>query len=54
MLERSLVGTLAYKVNSTDSGVVFMGLAGHEVHHAGSFYGSREVIALLGITSRRL
>ncbi|KAF1792393.1 Ubiquitin-associated domain [Phytophthora cactorum] len=33
-------GTLAYKINGTDYGVVFTDLAGHEVHPAVSFYGS--------------
>ncbi|KAL8014587.1 putative HECT domain, B30.2/SPRY domain, Zinc finger, RanBP2-type, glycosyl transferase, family 48 [Plasmopara halstedii] len=43
-------GTLAYKINGTDYGVVFTDLAGHEVHPAVSFYGSGKVITLLGIT----
>ncbi|KAF4038677.1 HECT domain-containing protein [Phytophthora infestans] len=43
-------GTLAYKINGTDYGVVFTDLAGHEVHPAVSFYGSGKVITLLGVT----
>ncbi|CAH0486993.1 unnamed protein product [Peronospora farinosa] len=43
-------GTLAYKINDTDYGVVFTDLAGHEVHPAVSFYGSGKVITLLGVT----
>ncbi|CAH0480105.1 unnamed protein product [Peronospora belbahrii] len=43
-------GTLAYKINGTDYGVVFTDLAGHEVHPAVSFYGSGKVISLLGVT----
>ncbi|ETM42109.1 hypothetical protein L914_12188 [Phytophthora nicotianae] len=43
-------GTLAYKINGTDYGVVFTDLVGHEVHPAVSFYGSGKVITLLGVT----
>ncbi|GMF34709.1 unnamed protein product [Phytophthora fragariaefolia] len=43
-------GTLAYKINGTDYGVVFTDLAGLEVHPAVSFYGSGKVITLLGVT----
>ncbi|TDH72085.1 hypothetical protein CCR75_000780 [Bremia lactucae] len=43
-------GTLAYKINGTDYGVVFTDLAGQEVHPAVSFYGSGKVISLLGVT----
>ncbi|KAI9916240.1 hypothetical protein PsorP6_016910 [Peronosclerospora sorghi] len=43
-------GTLAYKINGTDYGVVFTDLAGYEVHPAVSFYGSGKVISLLGLT----
>lgn len=42
-------GTLAYKINETDYGVVFTDLAGHEVYPAVSFYGSGKVITLLGV-----
>uniref|UniRef100_H3HC40 B30.2/SPRY domain-containing protein n=1 Tax=Phytophthora ramorum TaxID=164328 RepID=H3HC40_PHYRM len=43
-------GSLSYKINGTDYGVVFTDLAGHEVHPAVSFYGSGKVITLLGVT----
>uniref|UniRef100_K3X787 B30.2/SPRY domain-containing protein n=1 Tax=Globisporangium ultimum (strain ATCC 200006 / CBS 805.95 / DAOM BR144) TaxID=431595 RepID=K3X787_GLOUD len=42
-------GTLAYKINDTDYGVVFTDIAGHEVYPAVSFYGSGKVITLLGV-----
>lgn len=42
-------GTLAYKINDTEYGVVFTDLAGHEVYPAVSFYGSGKVITLLGV-----
>lgn len=42
-------GTLSYQINSTDYGVVFSDLAGHEVYPAVSFYGSGKVITLLGV-----
>ncbi|RLN97718.1 hypothetical protein BBJ28_00007803, partial [Nothophytophthora sp. Chile5] len=42
-------GTLAFKINGTEYGVVFTDLAGHEVHPAVSFYGSGKVITLLGM-----
>uniref|UniRef100_M4C5B7 B30.2/SPRY domain-containing protein n=1 Tax=Hyaloperonospora arabidopsidis (strain Emoy2) TaxID=559515 RepID=M4C5B7_HYAAE len=43
-------GTLAYKINSTDYGVVFTDLAGHKVYPAVSFYGSGKVVTLLEVT----
>lgn len=42
-------GTLSYQINTTDYGVVFSDLAGHEVYPAVSFYGSGKVITLLGV-----
>ncbi|DAZ99878.1 TPA: hypothetical protein N0F65_008621 [Lagenidium giganteum] len=42
-------GTLAYKINDTEHGVVFTDLLGHEVYPAVSFYGSGKVITLLGV-----
>ncbi|KAF1318254.1 Hect e3 ubiquitin, partial [Globisporangium splendens] len=42
-------GTLAYKINDIEYGVVFTDLAGHEVYPAVSFYGSGKVITLLGV-----
>ncbi|KAH7467205.1 putative E3 ubiquitin-protein ligase HERC1 [Phytophthora ramorum] len=47
-------GSLSYKINGTDYGVVFTDLAGHEVHPAVSFYGSGKVITLLGVTNANL
>ncbi|TMW66734.1 hypothetical protein Poli38472_014046 [Pythium oligandrum] len=42
-------GTLSYKINDTDHGVVFTDIAGHEIYPAVSFYGSGKVITLLGV-----
>nr|CCA25867.1 HECT E3 ubiquitin ligase putative [Albugo laibachii Nc14] len=40
-------GTMSYKINEADYGVVFTDLLGHEVFPAVSFYGSGKVISLL-------
>lgn len=42
-------GTLAFKINDTDYGVVFTDLGGHEIYPAVSFYGSGKVITLLDV-----
>lgn len=42
-------GTLAFKINDTDYGVVFTDLGGHEIFPAVSFYGSGKVITLLDV-----
>ncbi|CAK4812184.1 unnamed protein product [Aphanomyces euteiches] len=42
-------GTMAYTINSTEYGVVFTDLSGHEVYPAVSFYGSGKVITLLSL-----
>lgn len=40
-------GTMSYKINEADYGVVFTDLLGHEVFPAVSFYGSGKVISIL-------
>ncbi|ETW08019.1 hypothetical protein, variant 1 [Aphanomyces invadans] len=43
------VGTMSYTINTTEFGVVFTDLSGHEVYPAVSFYGSGKVITLLSL-----